>query len=406
MNWVGIFASSDRLTGALTNLLKQFKFVSQHRILTNNNRRYGFCRNPRPPNSGTTCQEDPVLNEPGKRVRLKDIAKEANLSVSAVSMALNNDITMSKQTIERVKRIAGEMGYSPDPALSALSAYRNKRKVHTDYSVIGMVTNWNTKDGWSGQANQKEVIQGAKKRAIELGYTLQLFWAKEGGATGKRFTQILRARGIRGLILAPFEDNDDTIDIEWKHFSVVTISRPSRYTCFHHVVQNHYMDLINCWDKLVERGYRRVGLVLQDEIASRWSYQWEAAHLVSTKMNVADSDVIPTLIVRTPNEVSDIRRWLRKYRPQAVISRSTHFLEAAKAEGISVPEDMGYVSLDTSEDASNAVGIHYRRDALGAAAVDVLNTLLHRNHTGPLDISVGTQIDGDWQEGETLPTIG
>lgn len=344
-------------------------------------------------------------NDIRKRVRLKDIAKLANLSVSAVSMALNNDTSMSKQTAERVKRIANEMGYAPDPALAALSAYRSKRKIHTHYSVIGMVTNWSTKDGWSGQANQQEVIRGAEKRAVELGYTLQLFWAKEGGVSGNRFTQILRTRGIRGLILAPFEDNDDTIDIDWKQFSVVTISRPSQYTTFHHVVQNHYMDLLNCWEKLIERGYRRVGLVLQDEIASRWSYQWEAAHLVSTKLHASEQDVIPTLRVRGPDEVSDIRKWLRKYRPQVVISRCNHFLEAAKAEGISVPEDMGYISLDTSEDDSSAVGIHYRRDALGAASVDVLNSLLHRNHTGPLDISVGTQIDGDWQEGDTLPPL-
>lgn len=345
------------------------------------------------------------FNDIRKRVRLKDVAKAANLSISAVSMALKNDATMSKATIERVKRLAKEMGYVPDPALSALSAYRNRRKVHTHLSVIGMVTNWSTRDGWSGKSIQKEVIRGAEKRAIELGYTLQLFWAKEEGVSGKRFTQILRARGIRGLILAPFEHNDDAIGLDWKHFSVVTISRPSRYTAFHHVVQNHYMDLLKCWEKLVERGYQRVGLVLQDEIASRWSYQWEAAHLVSLKQYDSDKDSIPTLRVSSPNEISEIRRWLRKYRPQAVISRCNYFLEAAKAEGISVPQDLGYVSLDTSEDAPNAVGIHYRRDALGAAAVDVLNSLLHRNHTGPLDISVGTQIDGDWQEGDTLPRI-
>jgi len=195
------------------------------------------------------------------------------------------------------------------------------------------------------------------------------------------------------------------MDLDWKHFSVVTISRPSRYTAFHHVVQNHYMDLLNCWEKLIERGYRRVGLVLQDEIASRWSYQWEAAHLVSAKMHALEEHVIPPLRVRSPNEVREIRKWLREYRPQAVINRCNHFMEAAEAEGISIPKEMGYVSLDTGEDAPNAVGIHYRRDALGAAAVDVLSSLLHRNHTGPLDISVGTQIDGDWQEGDTLPPL-
>ncbi|MDG2167534.1 MAG: LacI family DNA-binding transcriptional regulator, partial [Opitutales bacterium] len=61
-----------------------------------------------------------------KRVRLKDVAKEAGLSVSAVSMALKDDSTIAAKTVERVKRVARDMGYAPDPALSALSAYRTR----------------------------------------------------------------------------------------------------------------------------------------------------------------------------------------------------------------------------------------------------------------------------------------
>ncbi len=340
-----------------------------------------------------------------KRVRLKDIAKEARLSVSAVSMALNNDVTMSDRTIERVKGVAREMGYVPDPALSALSAYRTKLKVHTHFSVIGMVTNWRTRDGWSGKANQKEVIRGAKERAMDLGYTLQVFWAREEGASPKRFSQILRARGIRGIILAPFEDNDEALDMDWNQFSVVTISRPSRYTSFHHVVQNPYMDLLNCWDKLRERGSSRVGLVLQDDIASRWSYQWEAAHLFSSTLGVPERDRIPTLRLDGVNDGIAIKEWLEKHRPQAVISRCKSFLDVARSLGLRIPEDLGYVTLNANNDIPSAAGIRHRRDALGAMAVDVLNSLLHRNHTGFQDVSVGTQIDGIWQDGETLPAL-
>ena len=70
------------------------------------------------------------------RVRLKDIAEKAHLSVFAVSMAMKNDPTIARATVERVKRIADELGYSPDPALSALSAYRSKLRVQNQFSVI------------------------------------------------------------------------------------------------------------------------------------------------------------------------------------------------------------------------------------------------------------------------------
>ena len=102
------------------------------------------------------------------RIRLKDIAEKAQLSVAAVSMAMKNDPTMAKATVEKVKKIAEEMGYSPDPALSALSAYRSKLRVQNQFSVLGLVTNWSTRDGWSGNPLQKDVIEGAKDRALKL----------------------------------------------------------------------------------------------------------------------------------------------------------------------------------------------------------------------------------------------
>ena len=339
------------------------------------------------------------------RVRLKDVAEKARLSVSAVSMALKNDPTMARATVERVKKIADEMGYSPDPALSALSAYRSRLRVQNQFSVLGLVTNWSQKDAWSAQPQQQEVIRGAKERAVELGYSLQEFWAREQSVSPKRFSQILQARGIRGLILAPFENNDDRLDLDWKQFSVVAISRPSHYTMFNHVVQNHYMDMLLCWEKLSERGYRRVGLVVQNELDIRWSYQWDAAHILSQSQRVDAEDRIPVLRVEGEDDYAVIRSWIRKHRPQVVISRCHHFLEVIRKEGLTIPKDLAYISLNVNEDIEDATGIRHRRDVLGATAVDVLNSLLHRNHKGANEVSLGTQVDGIWHEGTTLPDL-
>jgi hypothetical protein len=42
---------------------------------------------------------------------------------------------------------------------------------------------------------------------------------------------------------------------------------------------------------------------------------------------------------------------------------------------------------------------------MGATAVDVLNSLLQRNQRGPLDVPIGTQVDGSWRKGFSLPPI-
>ena len=55
-----------------------------------------------------------------------------------------------------------------------------------------------------------------------------------------------------------------------------------------------------------------------------------------------------------------------------------------------------------TDDVEGVSGIHQHREVTGATAVDVLNSLLQRNFRGEHEVSVGTQVDGSWSEGNTL----
>ena len=115
---------------------------------------------------------------------------------------------------------------------------------------------------------------------------------------------------------------------------------------------------------------------------------------------------MPTLELSENNQFEQIRTWIRTHRPQAVIGRCENFIAAANAEGLRVPEDIGYISLNVVDDEPGASGIDQHRDIMGATAVDVLNTLLQRNQRGLQPASIGTQIDGTWHKGSTLSPRG
>ena len=51
-----------------------------------------------------------------KGVTIKDIARKLNMSVSTVSKALNNDLSISTPTKERVKQLANDWNYIPNEA--------------------------------------------------------------------------------------------------------------------------------------------------------------------------------------------------------------------------------------------------------------------------------------------------
>lgn len=336
-----------------------------------------------------------------KRTTLKDIAIRTDLSVAAVSLALRNHPSISPATRERVKEMAAKLNYAPDPGLSALAAHRTRLKVYRDFSVLALVTNWSTKDAWTKRPSAQKSIEGATIRARSLGYSLQHFWAREQGVSPKRFNQILLNRGIRGILLAPFEAPDDQLRLDWSQFAVVALERPARYTYFHHVVPNHFAGILLAWEQLRARGYNRIGVIVWTDLAERASHQWEAGYAY-LQSKTLDLNRVSALVLEPENPVAQIRSWLRRERPEAVMSRSEGFFEAARLEGLRIPGDIGYASLNVVDDHPDASGIQQNRHAMGEFAVDVLNSLLQGNHRGFHEIPHGTLVDGTWHEGKTL----
>ncbi len=333
---------------------------------------------------------------------LKHIAEHLGLSVAAVSMALRDHASLPATTIARVKRAALKLRYTPNSAGSALAAHRQQLRVRRDFSVIALVSNWPTRDDWLQRPSAQRLLAGATARARAYGYELQHLWARESGMTPARFSRVLTSRGIRGLILAPLEHPDSHLDLAWEHFSTVTIERPVRYAHFHHVLPNYSADLRLAWARLRERGYLRIGLVIEATLAERVAHHWEAAYAFEQSHNAPTAAPIPTLLVSGPDSPATISAWLHTHRPDAVISRCNDVLAAAATLKLLVPRDLGYASLNVVDDAPDVSGILQHRDVMGAAAVDALHGLLHRNHCGPHAVVQGTQIDGSWHEGRTV----
>lgn len=336
------------------------------------------------------------------RPTLKDIARQTGFSISAVSLALRKPQELPAATVARIQQAAAELQYQPDPALSALAAYRNRQRVRRDFAVIALISNWSSRDEWLGRQSAQKLLEGARARATALGYHLQHFWSREGGASPARFSRVLVDRGIRGLILAPFEHPRDRFDLAWENFSVVTVERPALYTRFHHVVPNYYADMLLVWEQLRARGYQRIGLALDGDFPERVAHQWEAAHSYEQAQHGGARPAVPTLLLRPADPPSTLVAWVRQHQPDAVISRSDRTFQTMATAGLRMPRDLGYASLNVLDDAPGVSGILQPRDVMGAAAVDALNSLLLLSQRGASGFSSGTHVDGVWHEGRTV----
>jgi LacI family transcriptional regulator len=137
------------------------------------------------------------------RVTVREIAAKAGVHFTTVSLALHNNSRLRAETRERVRKIAEEMGYQPDPMLSALNAYRLAKGTPHYKATIGWINNWPDREALLAHAGFHEYYQGACERANELGYTIEEFWLREEGMAPSKLQRILKARGIQGVLLPP-----------------------------------------------------------------------------------------------------------------------------------------------------------------------------------------------------------
>ena len=73
---------------------------------------------------------------------MADIAARLGVSRIAVSMALRDHHRISLELRKKVRRVAKEMGFVPDPFLSALAAHRQQRVTTKEHGVLAWINHW------------------------------------------------------------------------------------------------------------------------------------------------------------------------------------------------------------------------------------------------------------------------
>src|SRR5579883_1841531 len=149
---------------------------------------------------------------------MRTLADALGLSVMTVSRALRNAAEVTIRTRDRVLKAAKKYGYRPDPFLGVLNAYRNQRRQRLPDEPLAFVTDFPEPDGWKQSVTFRRYFEGAQRRAQELGYRLEPFWIGDRNLTGRRASQILRERGIRGLIIGPLYRGSTVLDLDWDRF--------------------------------------------------------------------------------------------------------------------------------------------------------------------------------------------
>lgn len=343
----------------------------------------------------------PKLSNPS--LTMTDLAEAAGVSKMTVSLALRGHQKISAATRKRITDLAEKMGYRPNPLVQTLMANLRSTRPAKYHSTIAWVTAFPTRDGWCKHWVHKLYHQGATARAAALGYKLEVFWALAPRTTGAALTRMLRARGIRGLIVPPVGAPGTRLDIDWDHFSCATIGYSFMEPRLHRAAANLHDAMSRALAECQRRGFRRIGFITPADTDKRVNHSWLATYLAWQQF-IPKKDRLP--IIHTSSPLQDaLPTWLRKHQPEVIISPNTEFLEWLPQLGKRLPEDIGLITLSRPQNdsaTSRISGISQNDFTIGEAAVDLVVSQLQHNETGVPKYPRVVLTDGFWSEGKTL----
>ena len=340
-------------------------------------------------------------------VTMKSIAAQAGVTQATVSMSLANNPRIPLVTRERIQAIAKKLGYHPNPYVSTLMRIRRTGKPLKDKPALALVCAQRTADGWRNHpsATIRQMREGALERAALRGYRAEEFWLHRDDMSNERFSEMLHARGIQGLLVSPVAVGSPTPTLHWQYFAAVSLSVPLPALTITTVCNDHYFAGLQAVRECHRRGYRRPGLVLRRVHQNRFQGRWEAGVLVSGQMLRGLTPAEP-LHVDDFDAPGPILRWLKREKPDVIISPDVPMVSQILTDnGWKIPRDIGTVSLACPRLGEPISGIWQNGHLIGALAVDTLISQVERYERGLPEQATTLMVEGQWNEGKTLRAV-
>ena len=281
--------------------------------------------------------------QPGRRVTIKDIAREAGVSKGAVSYALNDRPGLADSTRERILRIADELGWAPNSAARSLSASR----ANACGLVLARPARTLAVEGFF-----PEFLAGVESELSARSIALTLQLATDVESEVKVYRRWWAEHRVDGVLLLDLREDDPRIEaLAELGLPAVVVGGPlddGRLGSVWHDEQAAVVELVRY---LAALGHERIARVAGVEgfvhSATRTDAFEEAARDLGLTARVIPTDYSPESGARATREL------LTDPEPPTAIAFDSDVLAvagagAAQQMGVAIPDELSIVAWDDS----------------------------------------------------------
>jgi LacI family transcriptional regulator len=150
-----------------------------------------------------------------KRVSVKDIAREAGVSIATVSYVINKrtDQVIAPQTVKRVEEAVARLGYVPNLGARALASRKTK--------LIGLMIPQTEKEQRLMFSNSfyGEFLSGLEYEASKKDYSILI-----SGSRGQQsYSKVAKTRSLDGIVVVGVDSPGDVEDLKKADIPVVLV---------------------------------------------------------------------------------------------------------------------------------------------------------------------------------------
>lgn len=273
-----------------------------------------------------------------KRVSLKDIATELNLSKTTVSFILNGkgkENNISRETIKRVLETAKRLNYHPNYLAKSLSIGKS--------NTIGLIVPHITDPFFA------QVATVLEKKAQEKGFTVVYGSTEEMPSRERNLINTFLGKQVDGFIIASTLHNETEItDLQTQHYPLVLIDRVYPQIDTNYVGVENEKASYEIVSRLISKNRRNIALVT---VSSHLNPMTERAKgyqraLAAQNLHFDESMIKEVVLHDIENSLRQIiNRILNSSEKIDAIYFTTHYLAALgfkylKAKHVSIPEDI------------------------------------------------------------------
>jgi LacI family transcriptional regulator len=339
------------------------------------------------------------------RVTMSTIAARAGVSKNTVSLALRHDPQIPAATRARIESLARELGYARNPVVAQLMTELRKAHPAGYRRTLALLNANQDLHAFTRHPTIPAYVAGCRRRAAQLGYALDEFWLHSADLYGERLNRVLRARGIRGVIVVGLMKENrlpPRFSVTWQNQAVVVTGVRTREPTLSFACVDHHALVLEAMERARLLGYRRPALVLARGIDQLVDGRFSSGFWTAQQA-LPEADRLPVFldVEAARTETDRFHQWRHEHRPDVILTLHTVVREWLEAEGVRVPRDVGLIQLERRRGCEDWAGMDQHNDLTGEAAVDMLLSFLHNQEPGLPAAPRATLIAATWADGRT-----